>query len=64
VTDERLVYCVAQHGGNNLSACSENQAIKPQFIGTYDSLGTATVLIAVVLKIVEHLGTRHYAGAR
>ena len=48
---------VAQQGGNNLSACSENWASRPQFTGTYDCLGAATVLVAVMLEIVEYLGT-------
>ena len=44
--------------------CSENQPRRPQFIETYDSLGATAVLLAVMLKIVEDLGTRHYTGGR
>jgi len=40
---------------------SENSTNGRKFIGTYDSLGSATALSAVVLEKVENLGTRHYA---
>jgi len=30
-------------------------------MGTYDDLGSETILLAVVLEIIESLGTRHYA---
>ena len=33
-----------------------------EFYETHDGLSTATVFLAVMLKIVEDLGTRHYAG--
>jgi len=31
---------------------------------THDSLSTATVLLAVMLKIIEDLGTRHYTDVQ
>ena len=37
---------------------------KQKFIRTYDGLGSATVLLAVILEIIESLGTRHYARDR
>ena len=61
MANEGLMDRVAKKGGNNLSVCSEIRARRPQFIGTYDSLGSATILLAVVLEIVEDLGARHYA---
>jgi len=40
--------------------CSENWASRPQLTETYEGLGARTILLAVVLKIVEDLGTRYY----
>ena len=60
MADERLMDRVAQQGGKNLSVCGENQGSRPQFTGTYDGLGSAPILIAVVLEIVEDLSARHY----
>jgi len=61
---ERLVDGVARQGGNNLSICSENQVSRPRFTGTYDSLNASTILLAVMLKVVEDLGTRYCADGR
>ena len=54
---------VRHQGGNDLSSYSEDQASRPQFTRTYDSLGPGAILITVMLKIVEDLGTRNYQTA-
>jgi len=34
---------------------------RQKFMRTYYGLGSETILLAVMLKIIESLGTRHYA---
>ena len=41
---------------------NENQVGGLRFTETYDSLSAETILLAIMLKIIEDLGTRHCAG--
>ena len=63
VGDEDLVYCVGHQGSNDLYAIRIGQAACNS-AKTYDSLGSATVFLAVILEIIEDLGTRYYADSR
>jgi len=64
VGDERLMDSIGHQGSNNLVICSENQVKGLQSTKTHDGLSTEAILLAVMLKVVENLGTRYYKGGR
>jgi len=59
VGDECLVNRVGYQGKDDLPKVRTWQT-DGKIIRTYDGLGPATVPLAVVLEIIENLGTRHY----
>ena len=58
--DECLMNCVGYQGSDDLSTVRIGRPESSSL--TYDSLGAETVLFAVLLKIIEDLGTRYCAA--
>jgi len=65
VGDESLMDRIGYQGSDHLwDAKSEDGASRQQFRQTHDALGGEIVLLAVMSKVIEDLGTSDYATGR